>query len=67
MSDQTQVETASVSSEPRYRLSAKQTAKGQWQLDVTAKTYDGTSPVDRILAVVNEAKEKFASQGFETV
>lgn len=69
MSDQVQpsVETAQVSSEPRYRLNAKQTAKGAWQLDVTAETYDGESPVDLALSVIQEAQKKFEGQGLAVV
>ena len=57
----------SVNNPPRYRFNAKQTAKGAWQLDVTAETYDGHSPVDLVIARIEEAKREFKAKGLAVV
>jgi hypothetical protein len=48
---------------PRKRLNASMNSKGMWQLDATVETYNGESPVDQLVDLVNEAEKRFRSEG----
>lgn len=51
--------------QPRKRVNAKQSAKGQWQLDVTIETFTGESPIDQVIETIEEAKKKFTERGLQ--
>lgn len=73
----------SFSEEPRFRISAKQTAKNYWQLDATAeykseKIEISTDPKDpgntvtthlglRLLSLIKETEKEFRNDGRKIV
>ena len=49
----------SVTTEPRKRVNAKQTSKGDWYFEATVETYDGVSPAKELIDLVIETEGAF--------
>jgi len=62
------VEEASViTSEPRKRVNAKQTSKGDWYFEATVESYDGASPARELIDLVIETEGAFREAGKKLV
>jgi len=61
------VEEATVTSEPRKRVNAKQTSKGDWYFEATVESYDGASPARELIDLVIETEGVFREAGKKLV
>lgn len=50
-------------SEPRKRVNAKQTSKGDYYFEATVETFDGSSPAVALLDLIIETEGAFKAAG----
>ena len=48
---------------PRYRINAKQTAKGFWYLDATAELSSPDEAADALLKMIQKTEKMFTKDG----
>ena len=49
--------------QPRIRINAKQTSKGEWYFDATAETDDVETSADKLIAAVKATEKRFVDDG----